>query len=241
MTLVLAHRGARRVAPENTLAAFRAAADLGADGVELDVHATADGVLMVDHDGAPPGVGALGATTFPTVRAALPDIPTLDEALDTCRGMLVNVEVKNLPTDPGYDPTHAMVGLLAALLEARTADGHDDQVIVSSFNLETIDAFRARLPTVPTGFLVFGFPAFADAVRLASERGHAAVHPSVDMVLHPDAGAAVASARDVGIDCNVWTVNDADQMRALAAAGVHSIITDLPDLGRSVVDSAPGS
>jgi len=237
MTLVLAHRGARRVAPENTLEAFRQARALGADGVELDVHATADGVLLVDHDGAPDGVGPIAAATFAAARAARPDIPALDEVLDECAGMLVNVEVKNLPNDPGYDPEHGMVDVLAALLEVRSTDN----VLVSSFNLDTLDAFHARLASVPTGYLVMGVPSLAEAVELAAARGHQAVHPFVGMVLAEDPSDAVRAAHDAGVACNVWTVNEPDQMRALAAAGAHSIITDLPDLARSVLDSAPGS
>ncbi|HEY1737167.1 MAG TPA: glycerophosphodiester phosphodiesterase, partial [Acidimicrobiia bacterium] len=85
--LVLGHRGASRGAPENTIAAFTRAAELGADGVELDVHRTADGVLVVHHDADLDGVGLVLGAPFVQVRAARPDVPTLAETLDACAGM----------------------------------------------------------------------------------------------------------------------------------------------------------
>src|SRR3989442_171546 len=82
---------------ENTLEAFTAARSLGADGVELDIHRSADGALVVHHDAAAPGLGVLAEHSLAEIRAVIPSVPTLDEALDTCAGMFVNVEVKNLP------------------------------------------------------------------------------------------------------------------------------------------------
>ena len=79
--LVLAHRGANRERPENTLAAFRRAVELGADGVELDVHRTRDDALVVRHDADGP-FGILSELTRAEVAAALTDVPTLAEVLD---------------------------------------------------------------------------------------------------------------------------------------------------------------
>ena len=105
---VLAHRGANRMAPENTLQAFIAAGALGADGVELDVHRTADGALVVHHDAAARGLGVLAERPAAEIRTARPEIPTLEEALEACTGMLVNIEVKNLPGDADYDPAEGV-------------------------------------------------------------------------------------------------------------------------------------
>src|SRR5439155_979681 len=105
------HRGANRLARENTLEAFARAIELGADGVELDVHRTADGALVVHHDAAAPGFGSIAEAPLGAVRAALPHVPTLDEALDTCVGSLVNIEVK--------DAHHSSADLLVALLTRR--------------------------------------------------------------------------------------------------------------------------
>ena len=106
MTLVLAHRGARRQAPENTIPAFARAMELGADGVELDVHRTRDDALVVRHDAdGPPGVWA--ELTLDAIRTAVPEVPVLAEVLDVCAGTLVNIEIENSPRDLDWDPDGA--------------------------------------------------------------------------------------------------------------------------------------
>ena len=127
--LVLAHRGANRLAPENTVPAMREAVDRGADGVELDVHRTADDVLVVRHDADTP-IGLLGELTAADLARVLPEVPTLAEVLDVCRGRLVNVEIK----DPDPRAAEAVVALLAA-----RRSGSRDDVLVSSFDLATVD------------------------------------------------------------------------------------------------------
>ena len=107
--LVLAHRGANRLEPENTVPAMQEAIDRGADGVELDVHRTADGVLVVRHDAGTP-VGLLGELTTADLGRRLPEVPTLAVVLDVCRGRLVNVEIK----DPDPRAAEAVVDLVAA-------------------------------------------------------------------------------------------------------------------------------
>src|SRR5262245_27082175 len=92
---VIAHRGASRAAPENTLEAFRLARSLGADAVELDVRRTRDGALAVHHDARLPD----GQSVVDLSAAELPrSVPLLDAALDACAGMWVNVEIKNDPS-----------------------------------------------------------------------------------------------------------------------------------------------
>jgi glycerophosphoryl diester phosphodiesterase len=233
---VWAHRGARRQAPENTVAAFRRARDLGADGVELDVRRCSDDGLVVHHDAKARGVGLLADSPLEAVRASRPEIPTLDEALDACAGMLVNVEVKNLPGDPDFDVDDRIVGLLAETLARRD---HADDVLVSSFNLSTVDRFRQVPDAAPTALLtVRGFEVLA-AVTLAADRGHAALHPNVWGLTGPVAGSVVTKAHELGLALNVWTVNRAATVRRLARAGVDAIVTDVPDvallaLGREV-------
>ena len=102
MTLVIAHRGASRAERENTIAAFRRAVEMGADGIELDVRRSADDRLVVHHDAAL----ADGRLIRHTGSADLPDhIPSLAAALDACEGAFVNVEIKNDPSDPDFDPS----------------------------------------------------------------------------------------------------------------------------------------
>jgi glycerophosphoryl diester phosphodiesterase len=233
---VWAHRGARRQAPENTLAAFHRARELGADGVELDVRRCADDALVVHHDATARGVGLLAAAPLGAVRARRPDIPTLEEALDAVPGMLVNVEVKNLPGDPDFDRDARIVALLADTLARRD---HLDDVLVSSFNLVTIDRFRDVPGSAPTGLLTLrAFEPLA-AVTVAADRGHAALHPNVWGLTGSLAGKVASKAHEAGLALNVWTVNRAPTMRRLARVGVDAVVTDVPDraltaLGRPV-------
>jgi glycerophosphoryl diester phosphodiesterase len=229
---VVAHRGARRVAPENTVEAFAAAAALGADGVELDARRTADGGLVVHHDADARGVGVLAERQEAEIRAVRPDIPTLEEALEACAGMLVNVEVKNLPGDADYDPTNRAATAVVELLFRR--DRRDD-VLVSSFNLEAADRVRELDGSIPTGFLTLVGMDPVDAVAVAHAHGHGAVHPDVRALGGETAGATVARAHELGMAVNVWTVNGEDEMRRLAATGVDAIITDVPDVARRVL------
>jgi glycerophosphoryl diester phosphodiesterase len=234
VALVLAHRGASRFAAENTLRAFARAVELGADGVELDIHRSADGVLMVRHDAATP-VGVLAELRLAEVRAALPDVPTLDEALDVCAGLLVNVEIKNAPGEGDWDPSERAAELLVELLARR--DGRD-RVLVSSFNLPSVDRVRSLAPHVPTALLTFGTDPL-EGLLIAESHGHAALHPDRRSVAGAAAGAVATRAHERRLEVNVWTVNDPDELERLAAAGIDALITDVPDvalaaLGRPV-------
>jgi len=229
--LVLAHRGASAAAPENTLAAFALARDLGADGVELDVRRTADDVLVVHHDAAVEGFGLIVERPFAELRAALPAVPTLAEALAECRGLLVNVEVKCCAWDPDPDPPGRPVlrGTVAAI-RAAAAD-----VVVSSFDLDAVDACRALAPELVTAWLTSGqTPAAAAAI--AAPRGHRWIHPDWGSVLAAPP-EDVAAAHAAGCLVDVWTVNDAEAMRELVRRGVDGIITDLPDVALATVRS----
>jgi glycerophosphoryl diester phosphodiesterase len=225
--LILAHRGANRLAPENTIAAMARALEAGADGVELDIHRTVDHELVVRHDAATPA-GILCDLTLDQIRSAFPAVPTLAEALDVCRGGLVNIEVKNLPIDPDWDLDDQAVHLLAALLERR---GGTDDVLVSSRNLASIDRMRALAPALPTALVTRELDPL-EGLAAAAAHGHTALHPAVWMVEDPVLGAVTQGAREQGLRVNVWTVNDAEQLRRLEAAGVDGIITDNDELYR---------
>jgi glycerophosphoryl diester phosphodiesterase len=217
--LVLAHRGANRLAPENTVAAMTRAVELGADGVELDVHRSADGHLVVRHDADTP-LGPVGNLTLAQIRDGLPGVPTLVDVLDVCRGRLVNVEVK--------DPDPRAAEALVALLRPRT--GADD-VLVSSFDLSTVDRVHHAAPEVPSALLSFGLDVF-EALATAEAHGHQALHPDVWTLLQADVAALTDRAHDRGMRVNVWTVNEADDLRQLRDAGVDAVITDDTDLYR---------
>jgi len=221
--LVLGHRGASAVAPENTVAAFARARELGADGVELDVRRSADGVLVVHHDAEVAGAGVISQRSLAELRAVRPDLATLEEALAACRGLVVNAEVKCLPWEPDADTDGSVMRETIAAVR-----GHDGMLIISSFDLDAVDRARGEAPEIPTGWLVYG-QAVEPAARTAVAHGHPWLNPDGAAAL--EAGAAgIAAAHAAGVLVSVWTVDDPDSARALAAAGVDVIITNVPDV-----------
>lgn len=228
MTRVIAHRGASAAHPPgNTVVAFRAARELGATWVELDVRRSGDSQLVVIHEAELPD----GRPVHESKRAEIPDwVPSLDEALDACEGMGVNVEIKNLPDEAAFDPDERITDQVCELVQGRDAP----EVLVSSFNLATIDRVRARAPQLATAFLVLRMT--DGELRAAHERGHATIHP-----LHRVVDAErVDRARELSLEINAWTVNDPDRMRVLAELGVDGIVSDVPDVLRGVLSELEG-
>lgn len=219
--LVIAHRGASAAFPENTLAAFNGARELGADAVELDARRTRDGQVIVHHD----AVLSDGRVIVETLAADLPDhIPTLDTAVDAAAGMAVNIEIKNWPDDPDFDPGQLVADAVVALV---ATSGRRRELLVSCFHLPTIDHVRAADPDVETALLhalVDGPTALARAVA----HGHPVLHPWDPLVDE----ALVAAAHDAGVRVNVWTVDDPGRMAQLAGWGVDGIVTNVPDVAR---------
>jgi glycerophosphoryl diester phosphodiesterase len=201
---------------ENTLDAFVEARRLGADGVELDVRLTADGALAVHHDAEVPGLGPvceLGVSDLPIA------VPLLPDALAACDGMVVNVEIKNAPQDPGWDPGEAVAMLTAASIEE---SGWTERVIVSSFQPSTLLAVQAADERLALGALWGWTVEPVGAVAEAVAAGFDAVHPFVTSVTP----ALVAQVREAGLAIRVWTVNSQDDLRALAGLAVDAVITD---------------
>ena len=207
----------------------------GADGVELDVHRTSDGELVVFHDAAVEDFGVLAQAPFARIRAAFPWVPTLTEVLDECVGLLVNIEIKNSPPDADFDPDEGVAHAVVELLRAR---GGDD-VIVSSFNFPSIERVHALDASVPTGYLT-GFQVTPiDAIAAAVGGGHRAVHPFFGMLADEGAATVVEAAHAHGIAVNTWTVNDPTEIARLAAAGVDAIVTDVPAVGLAALAADP--
>jgi glycerophosphoryl diester phosphodiesterase len=223
MTQVLAHRGASTARRENTIDAFRLAAELGSDAVELDVRRTSDGQLVVHHDARL----ADGRAIVDLRAADLPaHIPDLNAALDACSGMWVNVEIKNDPGDPDFDPTDSVADRTVAALSQR---GEDDRWLISSFRLETVDRCKALAASIRTAWLVMEVP--DDVIATMVSRGHGALHPWV--------GALGRSHVDVchgaGIEVNTWTCDDPQRMAELIAWGIDGICTNIPDVAIEVI------
>ncbi|HSK67943.1 MAG TPA: glycerophosphodiester phosphodiesterase [Candidatus Limnocylindria bacterium] len=232
-TRIFAHRGASGYAPENTLEAFRLAVEQGADGVELDVHLTRDGHIIVTHDEridrCSDGSGLVGRLTLkeikkhsfskphPEYEGAL--APTLEEVLELLQptGMWVNVELKN-----GVIPYPGMEEKCVRLVEKM---GMADRVLYSSFNHHSLLLLKRIKPDAPCG-LLYGcnmlFP--ADYLK---KTGVEALHPHYwDLLLHPE---GYAEAKRQGGRVHVWTVNDDRDVRKCADAGADILITNYPD------------
>ncbi len=225
--LICAHRGASAVAPENTMAAFRAAKRLGADSFELDTYLTADGVAVLLHDGTvdrtTDGTGPIGKLTLAEVRkldaGSWKDarykgepVPTLEEALVNRDGLYVNIELKATPET--YAPLAKEV---VRLIEKHRLE---KAVIISSFSADALKEVKRLNPKVRTGYLY--------GAKVPE------VHPEPLDAVHPHFGAVtpeyMAWARDKGYQVNVWTVDGPDEMRRLIDLGVDSIITNVPNV-----------
>lgn len=216
---VIAHRGASRLERENTVAAFRRAVALGADGVELDVRRTADETLVVHHDALLDD----GRAIVETPEQELPQhVARLDAALDAASGVVVNVEIKNATGEPDFDPADTVVAAVAELLAARAEPA--ERWLVSSFRMETIDRLRALAPHVRTAFLTVDID--DDMLARVRRHGHAAVHPWVGNVT----ATSVAAAHALDLLVNTWTCNDPDRAVELAGWGVDGLVTDVPDV-----------
>jgi glycerophosphoryl diester phosphodiesterase len=227
---VLGHRGMGVGSDENTLEALTEAVRRGADGVELDVRSTADGALALHHDAEIDGLGPVSGLTVAQLPAR---VPLLEPVLDALSGSVVNIEIKNFPAEPGYDPEELTARRVVALLGERRGR---DRVIVSSFSAATLDAVVAADADVTTGFLTTADYDQDRALARALERGWSALHPHF-RALRAD---LVAAAHGHGLTVNTWTVNAPDQLAAATAMGVDAVISDDVSTALAVVAAAAG-
>jgi glycerophosphoryl diester phosphodiesterase len=219
-TAVIAHRGASAVRRENTVEAFVEARRLGADMVELDVRRTRDDALVIHHDASVPGMGPIIGLR----RDELPPwVPTLDQAIDACAGMIVNIEVKSSPLDPDFDENRWVAATVAERVGERA---WHDRVLVSSFDLMSIDRVHTIDDAIPTALLTLpGFDTH-EAAATALAHGHRVLHPH-DLAVTSE---LVEHLHARGITVNVWTVDDPARMSALVEMGVDGICTNVPDV-----------
>ena len=216
MTAVFAHRGCTDGHPENTIEAFLEARRRGADGVEFDVRRSADGALVIHHDALVEGIGLVNETAVGDLPA---QVPLFSATIEACGGMQMNVEIKNKPGDPGYDPTGSLSREVAAEL---VEHGRLDGVIVSSFDPPTIEAVRAAEPALPVGWLLEVTANLPEATATALDRHYQALHPFFVAVNSDFVSACHAG----GLAVNVWTPNADAHIEAMLDAGVDALITD---------------
>mgnify|MGYP000882233484 CR=1 FL=1 len=237
--LIIAHRGASKEAPENTLAAFALALELGCTGIELDVHVSADGALIVCHDAevdrTTDGSGKIAEMTVAElkrldagrwfdVRYAGQRLPLLEEVLDLVPPSVpLNIEIKS--------SLHPDVNrLLLSLLRERN---RLNSVFVSSFDFDVLFALQRLEPAMRIGLL---YDAEApDYRRLASERGVRlySLHAHHSWIVP----AYVEEAKRAGLAVYPWTIDAPDRMREALAAGVSGIISNDVRLLKEAVES----
>jgi glycerophosphoryl diester phosphodiesterase len=247
-TLVVAHRGASVEEPENTLPAFEAAVEAGADAVEFDVRMTSDGHAVVMHDPrvdrTTDGHGLVGELTLRELKGLRvrsssgepAEVPTLAETLGLLSGRVaVDVEIKNVPGDPEHDA--ARQDAVDATLRALDDGGFSGAVLISSFSPAAIAHAREVSPEVPTGLLSVAAMPVDDAMRLAVEGGHGWVLPAAEAVLE-GGEELVASAHRAGLRLGTWIVDDAAVAVRMAGWGLDAIATNDPRAIVSAVRAA---
>lgn len=230
---VQAHRGASAVAPENTIAAFRAAAEQGAKWVELDVALLADGTLVVIHDDSvdrtTSGTGSLGQISRADLERldagawfgsefAGERIPTLEEALKALGelGLNANVEIKQHTHHKSLDQ---LTSAVQAALQTRSAA---TRIMISSFDAEALKAMHVLQPELELAMLWSTIPADWEAQLAAI--------PST--TIHLDYKALsiglLEAAKQRGIKVRAWTCNEPEALTSFWTAGLSGVITDDP-------------
>lgn len=232
---VIGHRGAPAEAPENTLAAFRRALAIGVDGIELDVHLSADGEPVVIHDPlldrTTDGHGLVGARSLAELRTldagrrfaeafSGERIPTLMEALDLLRPVRAILEIKNGPI---WYP-----GIAGRVAAAVRSSGHR-AVTVSSYDHAVLGEVRSAFSSLDTAVLYMARP--IHPLRLAQDAGAGILHPNWHY-LTPD---VVAAAHQAGLRVETWVVDEPDHLAAVVAMAVDGIMTNRPDRLRAVL------
>ncbi len=228
--LIIAHRGGRRWAPENTMIAFRKSVDLGIDGIELDIHRCSTGELVVIHDEdvqrTTNGVGLVGDISYPELQRldagswfdkefAGERIPQLADVLDLVAGKcVVNIEIKNTPVDyPGIDDD--LIDLLADYPQR-------ERLIISSFDHGVVRRMHSKAPDLCYALLADAL--LIDIADYARRIGATVWHPCFGS-LRED---AVEEAHAAGIPVNAWTVNSIREWSMAVSMGLNGIITDDP-------------
>lgn len=227
--LIYAHRGDRSRAADNTLEAYRLAVEAGADGIELDIRRTADGVLVMSHDDRVHGQPPISDLTFEELRKRTPQVPSLAETLAAVpRRIFLNVEIKNQPDQAGYDETRDIVDeSLAAIVL------HDDvsRILLSSFDPASVERASSFRSDVLCGQLITEHVPIEDGIRAATNLSIDALHPPME-AFRRNPKSTVRQIHDAGLSAVVWNANTAEDVRSVAAAGVDIVITDDPGMAR---------
>ena len=231
MTEIFAHRGASGYAPENTLEAFRLAMEQGADGMELDVHLTKDGEVVVIHDETldrtSNGHGNVRDYTLEELKKFSfhnhmekyqgVQIPTLKEVLNLVKNscMKVNIELKT--------GIYWYEGIEEKTMDIVKTMGMEDRVIYSSFNHYSIQKVLEQNSDAETAYLFSDVP--LNMEKYAKDTGVKGLHPAV---YHLKMADFLETYLKSGLKVRVWTVNNKEDMKMFMDAGVDAVITNYP-------------
>lgn len=239
-TKIWAHRGASGYAPENTLEAFLMAAQMGADGVELDVQLSKDGEIVVIHDEwidrVSDGKGKVADYTLEELKrfnvnkprpeyAKVCRIPTLREVLEALKdtGLTVNIELKT--------GVNFYEGIERKTVELVRETGFENRVLYSSFNHHSVLKIREYEPQARLAFLYSH--ELSRVAEYAKSNGVHGVNPSVRGTLFEE---EMRECIRNNIEINVWTVNKREDMERLIRMGVNALITNYPDEARRALE-----
>ena len=246
--LVIAHQGGEELWPSNTMYAFERAVALGVDVLEMDLHVTADGALVLIHDETvdrtTDGTGVVeqmtlaqvkaldaghywtedGGQTFP-FRGQGITIATLEELFQAFPQMPMNIEIKRVDNLPVAEPFCQMIRQY----------NMQDKVLVASFHQDALDQFRAACPELSTSttqneVINFFIRHFVGLAASYSPVAQAVQVPEYRSGIHILTPRFIRDAHSRGMDVHVWTVNQAEDMQRMIDLGVDGIITDRPDI-----------
>lgn len=245
---VISHRGANRQAPQNTIPAFEKSLEIGVDGFETDVHATADGVPVICHnysiDETSDGKGKIASMTLEELRKydfgsyfhdefkGTP-IPTLEDFLVLCEN--ADIEIINIELKP---PENGESGLPEKTISAVKERGLFDKLLISSFSAALLIESKRIDPACKTGFLyspaqkiayqrmLFGYVEFAKAIKADY------LHPYFSVVTRK----YVENLHKNGIGVNVWTVDKPETVDKMLSYGADGIITNVPEVVKALVE-----
>lgn len=240
MTKNFAHRGFSGKYPENTMLAFEKALEVGVDGIELDVHLTKDGELVIIHDEAvdrtTDGTGLVADMTLAELKAldasatytgvyGVNRIPTLREYFELVKdtGIVTNIELKT-----GINPYPGIEEKTLAMIDEF---GLRDKIIISSFNHYSVLKFKELAPEMICGFLEESW--IIGMAEYGKKYGVECLHPIYAAVTDEYAKAA----HEAGLLINTWTVNTKEDMEDMIAKGVNAVIGNYPDLCKEVLEA----
>lgn len=216
--LKIGHRGAKGYEPENTLISFEKAIDLKVDGIELDVHLSSDGILMVIHDETIDRTtnGKGFVNQFTALELKKYGIPTLTEVLDLAsQKCFINIELKGIGT------AKSIVDLVERYILDKNWNYTD--FLVSSFDWKMLEEVQMLNPKIRIGVLTE--ESVEEALAFAKKIKAFSIHPYYSLLSKEN----VALVQEKGFEVYIWTVNSKDDIQKIKSFNVNGIISDFPD------------